>query len=94
MFKRKKKTFFTLRQHGTAFNEYVMDDKYQVESVPLREDPEIFVHPLQMGIDTKKFKDLDFTIPRIGKKKKVTPRDYFFEATDDSYFDFVKQNST
>lgn len=65
-----------------------------MESVPLREDPEIFVHPLQMGIDTKKFKDIDFTITRIGKKKKMTPTEYFLEATDDAFFDFVKQKDS
>lgn len=92
MFKHKKKTFLTLRQHGTASNDYVTDgDKYQVESVPLHEDPEIFVHPLQMGIDTKKFKDIDFTVARIGRRTKVTPSKYFLEATDDTFFDFVKK---
>lgn len=90
---RKKNKSETL--HGTAFNENIMDDdNYQVESIPLREDPEIFVHPLQIGIDTKKYKDIDFTLTRIGRKKKVTPRDYFIEATDDAFFDFVKPNST
>lgn len=65
-----------------------------MESVPLHEDSEIFVHPLQMGIDTKQFKDIDFTITRIGKKKKMTPIDYFLETTDDASFDFVKQKDS
>jgi len=69
-------------------------DKYQVESVPLREDPEIFVHPLQMGIDKKQFKNIDFSVSRIGKKKKVTPPDYFLETTDDASFNFVKKKDS
>lgn len=69
------------------------DDKYQVESVPLREDPEIFVHPLQMGIDKKQFKDIDFSVSRIGKKIKMTPADYFLEVTDDTFFSFIKNKN-
>ncbi|XP_011704991.1 PREDICTED: uncharacterized protein LOC105460252 isoform X4 [Wasmannia auropunctata] len=77
--------------HGTAFNGCITDcDKNQVESVPLREDPEIFVHPLQMGLDKKQFKHIDFSIPRIGKKKKMTPLEFFLEADDDDFFEFVK----
>ncbi|XP_071554964.1 uncharacterized protein [Temnothorax nylanderi] len=81
--------------HGTAFSKYITDgDKCQVESVPLREDPEVFVHPLQMGIDTKKFKDIDFTVARIGKKTKMTPQAYYLGATDDSCFEFVKKKDS
>lgn len=74
---------------------YIMDNgEYndgQVESIALYEDPEIFVHPLQMGIDEKKCKDTDFTISRIGKKTKQTPQEYFLRATNDKFFDFVKK---
>jgi len=71
-------------------------DKCHVESVPLREDPEIYVHPLQMGIDEKQFKNIDFSVSRIGKKIKVTPQEHFLETTDDASFNFVKKkdNST
>jgi len=64
-----------------------------VESVPLREDPEIFVHPL-LGEDKKKFKDKDFTVTRIGKKKTVTPTQYFLDETKESHFDFVKKKDS
>ncbi|CAL1675337.1 unnamed protein product [Lasius platythorax] len=75
---------------------YITDnDEYnndgQVESVPLYEDSEIFVHPLQMGIDKKKFKDIDFTVSRIGKKTKNIPEEYFLGASNDDYFNFVKK---
>lgn len=76
---------------------YIMDNgKYNddhVESVPLYEDPDISVHPLQMGIDEKKFKDIDFTVSRIGKKKTKTPQEYFLEETNDDYFNFVKKKN-
>ncbi|XP_011631932.1 uncharacterized protein LOC105423734 [Pogonomyrmex barbatus] len=80
--------------HETASNKHVMDDDKYVESVPLREDPEIYIHPLQMGIDKKKFKDIDFTPSRIGKKTIMTPQAYFIDATDDSSFEFVKRNDS
>ncbi|XP_018407452.1 PREDICTED: uncharacterized protein LOC108783396 [Cyphomyrmex costatus] len=77
--------------NGATFSEYIMDsDKYHVESVPLREDPEIYVHPLQMGIDVNQFKDIDFSVPRIGKKITVTPAEHFFGANDDAAFSFVQ----
>jgi len=69
-------------------------DKCQVELVPLREDPEIFVHPLHMGVDKKQFKDIDFSVSRIGKKTIQTPRDFFLESTDDASFDFVKKKDS
>lgn len=62
-----------------------------MQLVPLYEDPDVFVHPLQMGIDEKKHKDIDFNISRIGKKKKITPQEHFLEATNDDYFNFVKK---
>ncbi|XP_011268079.1 uncharacterized protein LOC105258506 isoform X3 [Camponotus floridanus] len=70
-------------------NEYNNDG--QVKLVPLYEDPDVFVHPLQMGIDEKKHKDVDFNISRIGKKKKITPQEHFLEATTDDDFNFVKK---
>jgi len=69
-------------------------DSAQVESVPLREDPEIFVHPLHMGIDKKQFKNIDFSVSRIGKKTKRTPTDHFLEVTDDASFNFVKKKDS
>lgn len=68
-------------------------DKCHVESVPLREDPEIYVHPLQMGLDKNQFKDIDL-VSRIGKKTKVTPQDHFLGATDDTFFNFVKKKDS
>lgn len=71
---------------------YITDnDNGQVESVPLYEDSEIFVHPLQLGIDKKKFKDIDFTVSRIGKKLKITPQEHFLMETHDHFFEFVKK---
>ncbi|KAL6444924.1 hypothetical protein ACFW04_002138 [Cataglyphis niger] len=89
----------TKKENELALHEmidgYIMDnDKYNhVESVPLYEDPDISVHPLQMGIDEKKFKDIDFTVSRIGKKKTKTPREHFLEETNDDYFNFVKKKN-
>lgn len=76
--------------------EDIMDnDEYnndgQVESVPLPEDSDVFVHPLQMGLNKKKYKNIDFNISRIGKKKEITPQEYFLEATNDDCFNFVKK---
>ncbi|XP_029166375.1 uncharacterized protein LOC114937137 [Nylanderia fulva] len=71
---------------------YMTDnDNGQVESVPLYEDSEIFVHPLQVGIDEKKFKNIDFTVSRIGKKTKIIPQEHFLMETDDDFFNFVKK---
>ncbi|XP_011881458.1 PREDICTED: uncharacterized protein LOC105569533 isoform X2 [Vollenhovia emeryi] len=79
--------------HGSTFDE-CDGDECQVESVPHDEDSEICVHPLQMGIDAKKCKDIDFTVPRIGKKKKVTPTDHYLHESDDSFLDFVKKDDS
>ncbi|XP_032679415.1 uncharacterized protein LOC116847931 isoform X1 [Odontomachus brunneus] len=68
------------------------DSEYQIEFVPLHEDPEVFIHPLRMGVDTKRFKDIDFTVPRVGKKIKETPQEYFIRTTNDDSFEFVKKN--
>ncbi|XP_018347582.1 PREDICTED: uncharacterized protein LOC108751723 isoform X2 [Trachymyrmex septentrionalis] len=91
---RKKDELETM--HEIAFNGRMDNNKCHVESVPLREDPEICVHPLQMGIDEKQFKNIDFSVSRIGKKIKVTPQEHFLGATDDASFNFVKKkdNST
>ncbi|XP_011151716.1 uncharacterized protein LOC105190599 [Harpegnathos saltator] len=71
-----------------------IDDNYQVMSIPLCEDPEIYIHPLRMGIDIKMFKDIDFTVPRVGKKIKETPQQYFLRTTNDDSFKFVKKTRT
>lgn len=85
---------FTLYQHEMA-DGYIMDNEYnndrQVELVSLYEDPEIYVHPLQIGIDERKFKNTDFTVSRIGKKTITTPQEYFLAATRDDDFNFVKK---
>ncbi|KYN22711.1 PREDICTED: uncharacterized protein LOC108758833 isoform X2 [Trachymyrmex cornetzi] len=86
---RKKDELETM--HENAFNGCTDSDKCHVESVPLHEDPDICVHPLQMGIDEKQYKNIDFSIPRIGKKIKVTPQEHFLGATDDASFNFVKK---
>ncbi|XP_012216807.1 protein PFC0760c-like [Linepithema humile] len=63
-----------------------------VESVPHGEEDGIFIHPLQRGIDTTKYKDVDFTSQRIGKKTKITPKSYFLNTrTDDTSYDFIKK---
>lgn len=62
-----------------------------VQSVPHDEEHEVFVHPLQKGIDVTKYKNIDFTLPRIGKKTKITPKTYFLNRRDDACFDFKKK---
>ncbi|KYM80461.1 hypothetical protein ALC53_09011 [Atta colombica] len=93
---RKKDELETMHEREITFNGCMDSDKCHVESVPLREDPEIYVHPLQMGIDEKQFKNIDFSVSRIGKKIKVTPQEHFLGTTDDASFNFVKKkdNST
>lgn len=62
--------------------------------VPYEEDPDIFMQPIQAygGIDENKYKDIDFTVPRVGKKTIVTPLQFFL-SIDDSDFDFVKKDT-
>jgi len=47
-----------------------------------------------MGIDKKQFKNIDFSVSRIGKKTKRTPTDHFLEVTDDASFNFVKKKDS
>lgn len=59
--------------------------------VPHPDDPEFFTHPLQ-AYGTLNDQDTEyFTVERIGKKKKVTPRQYFINDVDDSAFEFVRR---
>jgi hypothetical protein len=84
--KRKKKYF---SQYGIASNECITNGNGYVESVPLLEDPEIFIHPLRIGIDEKRFQNIDF-VPSLAKKKTMTPSQHFLNTTDESDFDFLK----
>lgn len=70
-----------------------LEEDYRMRLVPHKEDPEIFIQPIQAegGIDASKYKNIDFTVPHIGKKKVVTPRQFFL-TMDDSDFNFVKRN--
>ncbi|EZA46707.1 hypothetical protein DMN91_012609 [Ooceraea biroi] len=78
-------------QTSTAASNNVVDNaRYQVESVPHRDDPDIFVHPL-LQRDKEQFKGIDFTLPRLGKKVVVKPPEFFLAENDDKYFDFVKK---
>ncbi|XP_053989164.1 uncharacterized protein LOC128881827 [Hylaeus volcanicus] len=71
------------------------EGKYEMELVQLPEDPDVYLHPLQAygSIDENKYKDIDFTVPHLGKKKTVTPLEYYL-TMDDSGFDFVKKKKT
>ncbi|CAD1480591.1 unnamed protein product, partial [Heterotrigona itama] len=54
------------------------------------EASEVFVPSLQLGpIAEDKYKDIDFTVPHIGKKKAITPLQFYINM-DDSEFNFVK----
>lgn len=59
--------------------------------VPHPEDPDVLIHPFQAfgDIHEEEYKEIDFTVPRIGKKKTVAPHEYYLYETDDSFFDFV-----
>lgn len=61
--------------------------------VPHPEDPDVLINHLQAigDIDENEYKDIDFTVERIGKKKTVTPQEYYMYETDDSFFDFVEK---
>ncbi|XP_076633527.1 uncharacterized protein LOC143347839 isoform X2 [Colletes latitarsis] len=69
------------------------EEKYSMKLVPYPEDPEVFVQPLQAygHLDENKYKDINFSVPHLGKKKIITPRQYYV-ALDDSSFDFVKRD--
>ncbi|KOX74443.1 hypothetical protein WN51_00426 [Melipona quadrifasciata] len=57
------------------------------------EASEVFVPFLQVGsIPEDKYKNIDFTVPHIGKKKATTPRQFYVNM-DDSEFNFVKTGS-
>lgn len=63
-----------------------------VEAVPHDEEEGVFIHPLQKGINIKAYKGIDFTLPRKGKKTKITPKTYFLNtAKDDDSFGFIKK---
>ncbi|XP_076754022.1 uncharacterized protein LOC143425252 [Xylocopa sonorina] len=88
-------------KHGTnvqnrdvSFSINTNEDNY-IHLVPCPEDPEVLVQPLQAynGIDESKCKHIDFTVPHIGKKKTVTPRQFFLDA-EDSDFHFIKKDKT
>ncbi|KAK1128075.1 hypothetical protein K0M31_003560 [Melipona bicolor] len=55
------------------------------------EASEVFVPFLQVG-PIPEDKNIDFTVPHIGKKKATTPRQFYVNMND-SEFNFVKTNS-
>ncbi|XP_033361132.1 uncharacterized protein LOC117239564 isoform X1 [Bombus vosnesenskii] len=59
--------------------------------IPFPEDPEVLVQSLQVHghIDENKYKNIDFSVAHIGKKKAITARQFFINMSD-SEFDFVK----
>ncbi|XP_076375526.1 uncharacterized protein LOC117219422 isoform X1 [Megalopta genalis] len=75
-------------QHDSPLNN-LMEGKYSMKLVQCPEEPEVFVTCEKL--DENEYKDIDFTVPRLGKKKKVTPIQYYLNE-DDSGFDFVKNN--
>ncbi|CAK9821530.1 hypothetical protein ANTRET_LOCUS242 [Anthophora retusa] len=81
-------------QHEDDFPLSNLNEKYSMKLVPCPEDPEVFVQPLQAygSIDENEYKDIDFTVPHVGKKTIVTSRQFFINM-DDSDFDFVKKDS-
>ncbi|XP_076291286.1 uncharacterized protein LOC143214303 isoform X2 [Lasioglossum baleicum] len=72
----------------------VTEEKYCMKLVQYPEDPEVYGQPLHVygKLDENKYKDIDFTVPRIGKKYVVTPRQYYANM-DDSGFYFVKKDA-
>lgn len=64
-----------------------------MELVQCPEDTEVFVQPLQAygNIDENKYKNIDFTVPHLGKKKIVTPGQFYIHM-DNSDFDFIKKD--
>ncbi|XP_076647464.1 uncharacterized protein LOC143356029 [Halictus rubicundus] len=73
---------------------HVTEEMYSMKLVQYPEDPEVFVQPIHAygKLDENEYKDIDFTVPRIGKKHVVTPR-HFYVNQDDSGFDFVKKDA-
>ncbi|XP_031847029.1 uncharacterized protein LOC116433260 isoform X2 [Nomia melanderi] len=67
------------------------EENYPMKLVPHPEDSEVFVQPIHAygKLDENKYKNIDFSVPRIGKKNTVTPRK-FYVSMDESEFDFVK----
>ncbi|XP_020280056.1 uncharacterized protein LOC109852897 isoform X6 [Pseudomyrmex gracilis] len=73
--------------------ENVYEFEYQVEAVPHEEDSEVFVHPLQKGLDEKQYSHVDFSLPRLAKKKRLTPQEYYVLTTDEKFFEFKKESN-
>ncbi|KOC65408.1 hypothetical protein WH47_09987 [Habropoda laboriosa] len=75
-------------------NSTSVQQKNFMKLVQCPEDPEVFVQPLQAHgtIDENEYKDIDFSVPHVGKKRKVTSRQFFINM-DDSDFDFVKTDA-
>ncbi|XP_076670252.1 uncharacterized protein LOC143369774 [Andrena cerasifolii] len=82
-------------QKGNVFpTSNVTEEDYSIKLVQCPEEPEVFVRPLQAcgGIDENKYKNIDFSVPHLGRKKIITPRQFYAEM-DDSDFDFVKKDT-
>ncbi|XP_014470462.1 PREDICTED: uncharacterized protein LOC106742231 [Dinoponera quadriceps] len=71
-----------------------IDDNVQENDITHAEDPEVYIHPLRMGVNVKRFKNIDFTVPRVGKKIKEAPQQYFLRTTTDDSFKFVKKDKS
>lgn len=91
-----KKTFILhIKQKENVFPpSNVTEGDSSIKLVQCPEEPEVFVRPLQAygSIDENKHKDIDFSVPHIGKKRIITPRQFYVEM-DDSDFDFVKNDT-
>ncbi|OAD57512.1 hypothetical protein WN48_01921 [Eufriesea mexicana] len=85
-----KKCINVQKENVPSENTLYQEDCMKLVQCP--EDPEVFVQSLQVHghIDESKYKNIDFTVPHIGKKNIVTPRQYFINT--DSNFDFIKKN--
>lgn len=69
------------------------EQRPKIDLVPCPEDPDVFVQPLLAygKVDESRCKGIDFTVAHIGRKEKVTPRQFYLNQTDDSLFEFVKR---
>lgn len=69
------------------------EERPQINLVPCPEDPDILLQPLLAygKVDESRCKGIDFTVAHIGKKEKITPRQFYLNQSDDSFFEFVKR---
>lgn len=89
-----KKHLYSIQQNeNIPPSTNLTEENCDITLIQCPEDPDVLVRPLQVyGIDETKYKDIDFTVPHIGKKRIVTPRQFYVQM-DDSGFDFVKKDT-